>query len=131
MAEDYQNISKGGWGYGMSVCHLGGALAGILLLFFIPLHAQDQSPGAIMPDQVPVRVEYYQIFLDKPVQKVSGVEYYDGSGLVRFKLSPDGRAIYLLDYNGSGGVKARIITKEGKTEEIIRSKCNIHSLQEL
>jgi len=81
--------------------------------------------------QIPVRKDYYQIFLDTPVQKVNKVTYYDDSAPVEFKLSPDGKAVYLLDYKGGGGVKAEVVDMDGNVSEVIRSHCKIHSLQEL
>lgn len=75
--------------------------------------------------------DYYQIFLENPVQKINKVTYYDDSGAVEYKLSPDGKAVYLLDYKGEGGVKAEVVNMDGTIEEVIRSKCKIHSLQEL
>ena len=76
--------------------------------------------------------EYHQIFLDKPIQKIKKVEYYEeGKGEIEFQLSEDKMAIYLLNYDGDGGVKAKVINEEGEKQEITRSKCHIHSLPEL
>ncbi len=86
--------------------------------------AQDMQPPLQKND-------YYQIFLDTPAQKVNKVNYYDDSGPVQFKLSPDGKSIHLLDYKGDGGVKAEVVNMDGTVEEVVRSKCKIHSLQEL
>lgn len=85
----------------------------------------------MLPQAPPVKAEYYQIFLDAPVQKVNKVTYSDDSGEVEFKLSPDGKSIRLLDYNGTGGVKAEVVDADGMVREVVKSKCNIHSLQEL
>ncbi|HXH19957.1 MAG TPA: hypothetical protein VNJ07_12840 [Chitinophagales bacterium] len=87
-------------------------------------HAQEQPAS-------PLKKEYYQIFLDAPVQKVNKVNYFDDSGSIEFKLSPDGKAIHLLNYKGEGGVKAEVVNADGAVEEVVRSKCKIHSLQEL
>ncbi len=93
-------------------------------LQFTQAQERQQSP--------PVRNEYYQIFLDAPVQKVNKVTYFDDSNSpIEYKLSPDGTSIHLLNYKGEGGVKAEVVNAEGTVEEVIRSKCKIHSLQEL
>jgi len=92
---------------------------------FFSATAQD------IQQQAPQQNDYYQIFLETPAQKVNKVNYYDDSGPVQFKLSPDGKSIHLLDYKGDGGVKAEVVSMDGTVEEVVRSKCKIHSLQEL
>ena len=99
----------------------------ISILFAGTAIAWAQEPQ----QSIPQLKEYYQIFLETPAQKVNKVEYSDESGPVEFKLSPDGKSIHLLDYKGEGGVKAEVVNMEGGVEEVIRSKCKIHSLQEL
>lgn len=97
-----------------------------LLFTALLVNAQEQQP---LPSSVK---EYYQIFLETPVQKVNKITFSEEGGApIEFRLSPDGKAIYLLNYKGEGGVKAEVVNAEGNTEEIIRSKCKIHSLQEL
>lgn len=79
-----------------------------------------------------LKKEYFQIFLDAPVQKVNKVIYFDDENShIEFKLSLDGKSIHLLNYKGEGGVKAEVVYPEGSVEEVIRSKCHIHSLPEL
>lgn len=99
-----------------------------VLLWFSPslLRAQDAPQ-----ETAPTRLEYFQIFLDDPAQKVNAVLYSDDSGPVEFKLSSDGKSIHLLNYKGEGGIKAQIIDAEGLEVEVVRSKCHVHSLQEL
>lgn len=104
------------------------------VLFIHVLFAIASATMAIAQDmqQPPLQKnEYYQIFLDTPAQKVNKVNYYDDSGPVQFKLSPDGKSIHLIDYKGDGGVKAEVVNMDGTVEEVVRSKCKIHSLQEL
>lgn len=83
-------------------------------------------------NEAPVEKELHQIFLKEPVKKVKDVRYIDPEkGAIEYKLSDDGTAIYLMNYDGEGGVKATVTNMDGKTEEITRSKCYIHSLLEL
>ena len=83
-------------------------------------------------EQISQKKDYYQIFLDSPVQKVNNLIYFDDENTpIEFKLSPDGKSIHMLDYKGTGGVKAEVVNMEGAIEEVIRSQCKIHSLQEL
>gem|GEM_PF-1267208 len=80
----------------------------------------------------PAKQDYYQIFLEAPIQKVNKVTYSNDSGSIQFKLSPDGKTIRLLDYNSEGGgIKAEVVNAEGAVTDVIKSKCNVHSLQEL
>jgi hypothetical protein len=103
-------------------------LIAIAVLLFA---AVGSSKGQEQQLSSPVKKQYFQIFLDAPVQKVNSVNYYDDSGPIEFKLAPDGKAIYLLDYKGEGGVKAQVVNGDGNVEEVIRSQCKVHSLQEL
>ena len=76
--------------------------------------------------------ELHQIFLDEPIKKINKLEHMnDDATPIEHRISPDGKSIHMINYNGEGGVKAEVVTLEGKVEEIIRSKCYIHSLQEL
>ena len=97
----------------------------LLCLAAFSIHAQE------IQEAPPVKQDYYQIFLETPVQKVNKVTYSNDSGFIQFKLSPDGKSIRLLDYKGEGGVKAEVVTGEGAVQDVIKSKCNVHSLQEL
>src|SRR5688572_28931324 len=101
-----------------------------ILLWLSPSLLQAQVEFTI-EGPLPTRQEYFQIFLEEPIQKVNSVMYSDDSSPVEYKLSPDGKSIHLLNYNGSGGVKASVVNADGTAQEISKSKCAIHSLQEL
>lgn len=101
-----------------------------LILFIIVFWASSLRAQEIQ-EAPPAKQEYYQIFLEVPAQKVNKVTYSDDSGPVEFKLSPDGKSIRLMDYKGEGGVKAEVIDADGAVREVVKSKCNVHSLQEL
>ena len=91
---------------------------------YLPMQAQTEPQ--------PAQKELFQIFLEQPVQKVIKMEHTgDEGGAIDFNLSPDGKSIHLLNYKGTGGVKAEVVNMDGNVQEISRSKCYIHSLQEL
>lgn len=102
----------------------------VFICLLIPCFSLTVSAQEIQ-ETPPVKQDFYQIFLDLPALKVNKVTYSNDSGSIQFKLAPDGKSIRLLDYNGSGGVKAEIIYEDGTVKDVIKSKCNVHSLQEL
>lgn len=106
----------------------------IFVKSFLTFSAFFLCTFVVQAQEQPERIqkEYHQIFLEEPLLKIKKVQYSDEEkGEIEFQLSEDGSAIYLINYDGSGGVKAIVIDAEGKKQEIIRSKCHIHSLPEL
>lgn len=107
----------------------------IILIFLSPfvLSAQEiEIESAPTETPQPAIKEFHQIFLNEPVQKINKLEYSeDGKGPLNYKLSDDGSAIHLLDYDGSGGVTAEVTDMNGNVKDITKSKCHIHSLPEL
>jgi hypothetical protein len=76
---------------------------------------------------------YYQIFTDDTIQQIKCIEYdNDTTGaIIEYKLSEDNTDIYLLNYNGTGRIKVSYQLVSGEVRDIMRNKCNIHSLPHL
>ena len=82
-------------------------------------------------EEVPWPQFYYQIFLEDSIQEIENVIYREDSTEIKFKLSPDRMAIYLLDYDGKRSVTATFINNLGIREEITKPHCHIHGLEQL
>lgn len=82
-------------------------------------------------EEVPWPQFYYQIFLDDSIQSVEDVIYTEDSTAIKFKLSPDKMAIYLLDYDGKSRITATFIDMAGLEQKITKPHCHIHGLEHL
>ena len=101
---------------------------GVLVLMCTTAFAQS---GTDETEEVPWPQFYYQIFLNDTIQQIENVIYREDSTQLQFKLSPDGTAIYLLDYDGKRPITATIINGQGIREEITKPHCHIHGLEHL
>lgn len=103
------------------------------LLFTILLCGAARLLMAQEPvDNPTIPTFYWQIFLNDTAERVTDVFYLNDSTKLDYRLSPDGTAIYLLNYDGKRTVKAVVIFK-GSTppEDVVRPHCNIHGLEQL
>lgn len=99
------------------------------ILMMASAWAYGQEPAA--PEEVPWPQFYYQIFLDDTLQSIEQVIYEKDSTDIEFKLSPDGQAIYLLDYDGKSSVRATYTDIHGTSHTVGKPHCHIHGLEHL
>lgn len=73
---------------------------------------------------------YYQIFLTEPIDSVGQIYYQQDSTAVKFQLSPDKMAIYLLDYDGERTIHIDYY-KSGIPADMTKPHCHVHALEHL
>lgn len=97
----------------------------VFALIINHLCAQD-----IPAQQQPLPTFYYQIFLTEPIDTVKQIYYQNDSTVVNFQLSPDKKAIYLLNYDGERTIKIEYV-KSGTPENMTKPHCHVHALEHL
>lgn len=73
---------------------------------------------------------YYQIFLTEPIDSVGQIYYQQDSTAVKFQLSPNKMAIYLLDYDGERTIHIDYF-KSGQPADMTKPHCHVHALEHL
>ena len=73
---------------------------------------------------------YHQIFLKEPIDTVTNIYYHQDSTAVKYQLSPDKKAIYLLDYDGERTIRIEYV-KAGSPADMVKPHCHVHSLEHL
>ncbi|MDX2001163.1 MAG: hypothetical protein SFW35_01945 [Chitinophagales bacterium] len=94
------------------------------LVFALATIASAQNSG--MPEKAP-----HQIFMNDTIRSVQKVVYADDSTAIRYRLSDDGTAIYLMDYDGKRSVKVYFTDKTGLPTDVSKPHCHIHDRIEL
>ncbi len=83
-----------------------------------------------VPTQPELPTFYYQIFLEEPIDTVKQIYYQQDSTAVKYQLSPDKKAIYLLDYDGERTIKIEYV-KAGTPADMTKPHCHVHALEHL
>jgi hypothetical protein len=97
----------------------------LMTLGFATLFAQTApAPQQQMP------TFYHQIFLEEPIDTVTDIYYHEDSTAVKYQLSPDKKAIYLLDYDGERTIRIEYV-KAGSPADMVKPHCHVHSLEHL
>lgn len=104
-------------------------IAAIVILAFC-FNALSAQTAPSEQQQQPLPTFYYQIFLDEPIDTVKQIFYQQDSTAVQFQLSPDKKAIYLLDYDGERTIKIEYV-KAGAPENMTKPHCHVHALEHL
>jgi hypothetical protein len=77
-----------------------------------------------MPDQF----RQYQFQLEEPVESIEDLRYEQSGEKIKGTLSPDGLRVVMENYKKGQRVKLKVAYADGKTEEISKSPCFIHSV---
>ena len=97
----------------------------VILLLSIGTAAFAQDSLKVKPSDYPRTRFQHQIFLPDSIKEVKRVVYADDSTDVDFKMSEDGKATYLLNYDGKRSIKIYYISNTGEPKNVQKPHCQV------
>jgi hypothetical protein len=104
---------------------ISGVILCILLISATTVYAQQEHAVDYFHDEY--GNSYHQLYLDFQADELIELKYANDESGTKLEgdLSADGYSVIIKNYHGTKPVSVKVKLADGKTEEVLRSKCHI------